>query len=123
LYRTQLLLKGFSYKDWEPETAFDIHLEICILELLKRDSSIEISRQILDVYKHARSEQHAAELVNQLKALYLIGYEEQESRRKKLEHDKFVRLMEEGIAISSVTKEGAVARMVTIDKHSGKPIG
>lgn len=122
MYRTQLLLKGFSYETWEPETIFDVHLELSILELLRRDATIEISRQILDVYKHARSEQHAAELVHQLKAMYLIGYEEQEAKRKKLEHEKFVRLMEEGIVISSVTKDGAVGRMVKVDRHTGKRI-
>lgn len=122
MYRTQLLLKGFSYKDWEPETIFDVHLEIVILEMIKRESTIEISRQILDVYKHARSEEHAAELVRGLKELYLIGFREQEEQRKKLEHEKFVRLMEEGIMISSVTKEEAVGRMVKVDRYSGKRI-
>lgn len=92
------------------------------MELLKRDAMIELGRQIVDVCKHARSEQHAVELVDQLKEMYLVGYREQQDKRKKVEHDKFVRLMEEGIVINSVTKEGAVARMVTVDRHTGKQI-
>ena len=122
MYRARLLLKGFSYDDWEPEHVFDIHLEATVLELIRRDSAIELGRQILDVCKHARSEQHAMEMINQLKEMYLVGYKEQERGRKRLEHDKFVRLMEEGIVITSVTKEEAVGRMVSINRHTGKPV-
>lgn len=97
-------------------------MEATVLAIEARNNSLELGKQMMDVYKHAKNAEHASKMISALKEMFLVGHTESERKRKAVDHAEFVKLMEEGISITSVGKESAVGRMVKIDRHTGKPI-
>ncbi len=117
------MLQGFSYDNWDEDDLSSLHREVTVIAVLARKSTLELASKIHDVLINARSEEHASKLIESLKSLYLIGHDDNKKVEQAKEHAEFLKLMSEGIHITSAGGDGtATGRVVELDRHTLKPI-
>lgn len=71
---------------------FDMLEQVDLMEAERRTLLIEFGREVVHVLAMAKDQQQAQALIDHLKHIYFIGYEDQERQKLKEQADELVRL-------------------------------